>query len=496
MPRRNMLVAVLFVSSLLVPGLAFGSRNAVYARQEAGPGIAVPVANTEGVTVGSITVTDVADPFTAYDPNYPPEAGMRYVAATVAFDADAGQRFDIQPSSIVLQDDQGYITNQAYISLPADALIPIVSSQTLSPGSRITGLVVFSLPEDRSPARVLLQPQGNQLVLLADLSHAPRPGIGQAVPIQDSEGGSGTVTVADVTDPFEDLAPDQVPPEGSRFVGATLVFDNTSDGPFAIEPYGITLQDATGVFWGSTYAYRPDEAMLIPDITSARLAPGDRLSGEIFFAVPTGVGLAGLFVSPTYGQFIQIADLSGSTTTTAVTEATPAAAAPEPTPTPVSQPEEQPTTTADGGDCADFEQWLRETRDRIQRARTLNDEAATLSDLDILTEHALAFEALASDQAASAFPEEAEPVNKALVATFRAFGDGINQFLASSDASAGMSLGESDAAGTLAAAGARLTEIEQRLDLVATGCAVNASTPASRHVLALPLHHVDTNGLD
>ena len=278
MPRTNLLVALFFACSVLIPGLAISSQNVAYASQDAATGNTVPVANTEGVTVGSITVTDVVDPFTDFDPNYAPEAGSRYVAVTVAFDADAGQRFDIQPSSIVLQDDQGFIVTQAYISLPSDALIPIVSSQTLSPGSRITGLVAFSLPEDRSPARVYLQPQGNQLVLLADLSHVPQPGIGEAVPIHDSEGGSGTVTVQAVTDPFEDLAPDQAPPEGTRFVGATLVFENTSDGRFAIEPYGITLQDATGVFWGSTYAYRPEEAMIIPDITSANslLATGSQ----------------------------------------------------------------------------------------------------------------------------------------------------------------------------------------------------------------------------
>jgi hypothetical protein len=472
MPRTNLLVALLFACSLLVPGLAIGTEPTALARQDAASGSPVPVNNAEGVTVGSITVTDVADPFTDFDPNYAPEAGSRYVAVTVAFDADAGQRFDIQPSSIVLQDDQGFIVNQAYISLPSDAQIPIVSSQTLSPGSRITGLVVFALPEGRTPGRVFLQPQGSQFVLLADLSHAPRPGIGETVAITDSAGGNGTVTVEAVTDPFEELAPDQAPPEGSRFVAATLVFENTSDGRFVIEPYGITLQDATGVLWSSTYADRPDEAKLVPDITSAPLAPGDRLSGEIFFAVPVGVDLAGLYLSPNYGQYLEIADLSGGAPGTAA-EATPSAPISELTPPPVA-PTEVPATPPEGNVCAGFAPWLSDTRDRIQRARTLSDEAATLSDLDILTEHALAFEQLASDQAASAFPEAAGPVNKALVATFRAYGDAIKQFVASAGAAGGTSLGDSEAMSTLTAASTRLTEIEQRLDLVTTGCAINS----------------------
>jgi hypothetical protein len=190
--------------------------------------------------------------------------------------------------------------------------------------------------------------------------------------------------------------------------------------------------------------------------------------------VPVGINLAGLFISPTYGQYIEIADLAAGVTPSISTEATPVSAATELTPTPVPQIEEQPTESAESSDCADFEQWLSETRHRIQRARTLSDEAATLTDLDILTEHALAFEQLASDQAASVFPEAAGPVNKALVATFRAFGDGINQFLASPDSAGETSLGQSDVVNTLNAASSRLTEIEQRLDLVTAGCALNS----------------------
>jgi hypothetical protein len=471
MPRSNVLLAMMFACSLHLPGLLMSSQSGVYARQVSGTGTAVPVTNADGATVGSITVTDVTDPFTDVDPNYPPEAGARYVAVTVAFDADAGQRFDIQPSSIVLQDDQGFIVNQAYVALPSNALIPIVSSQTLSPGSRITGLVVFALPEDRHPARVYLQPQGNQLVLLADLANAPRPAIGDAVAIHDSAGGSGTVTVADITDPFEELTPDQAPPEGSRFVAATLVFANTGDSLFLIEPYSITLQDATGVFWSSTYAYRPDEAIIVPDITGAKLAPGDRLSGEIFFAVPTGVGLAGLYDSPTYGQYVEIADLSGGASS-ATTEATPSTPVAALTPTPIAQADA--AATPEGNACAGYQQWLSDTQDRIQRARTLSDDAATLSNLDLLTGDRLAFDQLASDQAASTYPDAAAPVNKALVATFRAFGEAINQFVASDDAAAGMSLGDSEAMATIDAANTRLTEIEQRLDLVTTECAVSA----------------------
>ena len=73
------------------------------------------------------------DPFTEFDPAYPPEEGARYVALNVAFDADAGGRFDIAPWTIVLQDDAGFLWNQSSIVLPDDALMPELSSQTLAP---------------------------------------------------------------------------------------------------------------------------------------------------------------------------------------------------------------------------------------------------------------------------------------------------------------------------------------------------------------------------
>ena len=143
------------------------------------------------------------------------------------------------------------------------------------------------------------------------------------------------------------------------------------------------------------------------------------------------------------------------------------------TPTAVPQTEAEPATPEETSACSDFEQWLSATRDRIQQARSLSAGAATISDLDILSEDAREFDQLASDQAASAYPEAAGPVNKALVATLRAFADAINQFVASAN-SAGTSLGESDSMTTLNAATTRLAEIEQRLDLVTSECAVSS----------------------
>src|SRR5215212_2908783 len=93
----------------------------------------------------------------------------------------------------------------------------------------------------------------------------------------------------------------------------TLVYENTSDGRFFVEPYGLLLRDAKGNLWSPTSVTRLEESELVPDITSAQLAPGDRLSGAVVFLVPEGTGLSGIYTSPVSGQLLQLAGLeSGS----------------------------------------------------------------------------------------------------------------------------------------------------------------------------------------
>ncbi len=115
--------------------------------------------------------------------------------------------------------------------LAEDALVPELSSQTLGPGSRITGVVGFVMPEGRVPARILYQPESSRIIPLQDLSGEEPPALGEAVSIVDSEGGTGSVTVTEGVDPFEDVDPTQTPPEDGRFVLVNLVYENTGRRP-------------------------------------------------------------------------------------------------------------------------------------------------------------------------------------------------------------------------------------------------------------------------
>ena len=474
MHRASRLVALVLAVALLLSGLTIGAVSA--AAQEAGA--AVPVANEEGEAVGSITVNEVVDPFSEFDPSYPPEAGARYVVLNLAFDADAGARFDIDPYAIVLQDDQGFLWNRASINLPDDALVPELSSQTLAPGSRVTGLVGFVVPEGSNPARVFYQPESSRIVPLAELQGGVAPGLGEAVTIPDSEGGSGAVTVSEVVDPFEDVDPGQVPPDGTRFVLATLVYENPGTGRFFIEPYGLLLRDANGNLWSATSVSRPDESAIVPHLGNAQLAPGDRLSGAVVFAVPADVDLAGLYLSPVSGQLVQLAALGegadGGLTSAA---ATPEAAASEEGDEASDEGADETTAApADetsalaSGDCAELERWVGEAQARIQQAGAMSVEDATLSDLASAAEHVAAYRQLAADQLADQAPPEADAAGKALVATLNAYGDAMEQILGAAEPGKDTVVELTSGMNTFNEAGTRLQQIEEELGRIAAAC--------------------------
>ncbi len=411
---------------------------------------AIQVANEEGVPVGSIAVTEVMDPFTGFNPDYPAEPGTRFVVAQVVFDADAGQRFDIAPYALLLQDDAGFLWDPTSMILPDDALIPELSSQTLAPGSRITGLVGFALPEDAVPARFYYQPVTSRIVPLADLIAITPAEIGQPVSITDSEGGLGLVTVVDGIDPFLDLAPGAVIPDGQRLVLVTLAYENPGDGRFFSEPYGLLLQDANGDLWSPIYVDRRDETEIVPDLSRLQLAPGDRITGAVVFGAPVDVPLAGLYVAPTSNQLIQLAALGAGMETGPIL--------------PVVSPDAAATATGDAvasDPCTALADWSGLAQERIDRARELSATDLATLDPDGLAALALEYSDLADAQSIEAIPPDAEAANKALVATLRAYSSAIT---GSTEAIA------ADTDATLARAGERLDSIETELARIAADC--------------------------
>jgi hypothetical protein len=239
----------------------------------------------------------------------------------------------------------------------------------------------------------------------------------------------------------------------------TLVYENTGDGRFFVEPYGLLLRDADGNLWSATSVTRLEETELVPDLTSAQLAPGDRLSGAVVFVVPEGTGLAGIYTSPVSGQLLQLANLeSGSDEAGVATDATD------------DESEGTPAASAATAACADLEQWLAGARERIQRAGEMSLEDATLEDLDSLAEHVDEYAAMAEAQLAEQAPPEAEAAAKALAATLQAYSDSIDQILSANDPGKDVALELTEGMNTFNDAGSRINDIEAELNTIAEEC--------------------------
>ena len=466
-PILSLLLGFALLFSQVLP--TFAQVDAQEGSTSTGLGSPVPVTNDAGEVVGSVTIADVFDPFTDTNPDYPAEPGQRFVAVRAIFDADAGTRFDIAPWSIVIQDQNGTLWDSTSLILPDDALVPELSSQTLAPDSRVSGLIGFQLPEDVTPARVYFQPVSSRLVLLAELVAAALPPIGTAVPYTDSEGGMGQVTVREIIDPFTGVDPSYPVPDGSRYVYAALTFENTSDGAFHTDAYSLLLQDANGDLWSPEYVTRTGDTLVVPDLGWAQLAPGDRLTGAVVFAVPTGAQLTGIYSSPTGEQLLPLAAASGSgtpsdATTTDVTQ-TPESVTTQETVTP--EPDlvtPEPEVSADP--CSELQDWLLAGTDRILTAQGLADEALNATDSATLSDISAQFAQMADDEALIVAPVEGEASEKALVATLRALSE------ATAEAAAGLDSGgdASESLDLISRAQDRLAAIQGQMAIVTGNC--------------------------
>jgi hypothetical protein len=463
----SLLLGFALLFSQVLPALA--QVDAQEGSTSAGIGSPVPVTNDAGEVIGSVTVAEVIDPFTDTNPDYPAEPGQRFVVVRAVFDADAGTRFDIAPWAIVIQDQNGTLWDSTSLILPDDAMVPQLTSQTLAPDSRVSGLIGFQLPEEVTPARVYFQPVSSRLVLLAELVATTLPAIGTAVPYTDSDGGTGQVTVREIIDPFTGVDPSYPVPEGSRYVYAALTFENTSDGVFHTDSYALLLQDANGDLWSPEYVTRTGDTLVVPDLGWTQLAPGDRLTGAVVFAVPADAQLTGLFSSPTGEQLLPLAAASGSsapsdTSATDVTpteESTPSEETPTPEPALVTP---EPDVAADP--CTELQDWLLAGTDRILTAQGLADDARNATDAATLTDISAQFAQMADDEGLVSVPAGGEAAEKALVATLRALSS------ATADAASALESGDdaTESLDLISRAQDRLAAIQSQMALVTGNC--------------------------
>lgn len=123
----------------------------------------------------------------------------------------------------------------------------------------------------------------------------------------------GTVQVKELHDPFADFDPSRPAAEGQRYVGLLVVFTAADDQTYDANPYQVVARDTDGYIHNPSYVPRPAD-VIVPDLQSQTLAPGNRISGFVGYVLPANAVLQDiLYVPSTYRSLtlVQLTDAAG-----------------------------------------------------------------------------------------------------------------------------------------------------------------------------------------
>lgn len=298
----------LVFSCLLTLGLATG----VFAQAAHEIGDERTINNAEGETLGLVTIQEVVDPFDDYVDGSAPEDGMCYVLLQVAFEATGESVFDAQPNAIIVRDDEGVLWRPTNVRRD-DPSLPDLQGQPLSPGNRVSGAVVYQVPEDAELTHVLYRPDSSRILTLADLvdATADLPITGDEVTHTrlGEEDAAVTLSVLDIEDPFEDQADGYDPEEGMRYVTLTISLEATGNAVFDANPRDIVLRDTDGFLWMPSNINR-GENLTQPNLEDQPLAPGNRISGVLGYQVPEDTEIDRVLFMASNDQVFVLADVT------------------------------------------------------------------------------------------------------------------------------------------------------------------------------------------
>ena len=373
--RRMFAVAMLLALTLglMIPGMA-QAQSGTPTSETAGSfgvplGTSVPIIATDGSTIGTITVSNITDPFTGFDSSSAPQRGYHYALAEITVTNSGTAPMEVYPNYLMGVDNEGFVIQQPYIGYTDTTIVPLEYTEALAPGASVTGMVPYQLFGQTTLDRIVYSPTYDRQITALDLRAAPVVA-GTPVAILDTTGAEvAQVTVNGVTDPFTGYDSFSAPQRGSRFILIDVTVTNTGTGVLSTSPSDFWVVDAEGFALSSTYVGRTDPTL--PDFDYIDLNPGETQQGAIVYEIYEGVPPAQVSFGDGYTSLNVVADLSAGTGTAQPASQAPAApttAAGAPT---VAAPPTAIGTTAavaSSADCAGLVEWGLDLLDRITRA--------------------------------------------------------------------------------------------------------------------------------
>lgn len=376
-------------------------------------GAAAPWIGPDGTPAGTITVTNITDPFQGYDASSAPQRGYHYALAEVTVTNTSTAPLQFEPSYVSAIDNEGFVASQPYISYSDPAIVALETQDALAPGASATGVIPYSLFGNATIQRMAYAPSYDRFIGVLDLRTAP-VAIGTPVSVLGADGNPvAQVTVNSVADPFTGYDSSSAPLRGSSYAALDVTVTNTSSAVLSVSPSDFWLIDRDGFVISSTYVSRTDTT--VPDYTYVDLNPGESQHGILVYPVFAGVPVAQVNYGDGYTTLTVVADVSAGSPTTGA-PATNAATAPAPT--------AAATTAAvtSSPDCAGLVEWGNDLVARISRA---SEVAAPLQAMDPATVDPATVTSIASqlrtmgdEQAASNPPPAAAALNTLMTEQF------------------------------------------------------------------------------
>jgi archaellum component FlaG (FlaF/FlaG flagellin family) len=412
---QGRLLSLLTIASLLLAVIP-GSPATTLARQETPAlGTSVPLIGQDGSEIARITVTEIVDPFMAYEPGNPTDRGYRAIIVTLTVENTGTQPFAFDPSAIYLVDTEGYVVQGVYIVLLPNTGVTPLESQEIAPGASVSGSLGFEALVGVELSEVVYWPSSERFVTLARLFGSGPP-LGSTVPIVANDGSlAAEVTVSAIEDPFADFEASSPPQRGNRYVRLTLTVANVGVRPYRVDPNAFYLSDADG-FFAVQRSIPVPEGAAPPLAFTDPLEPGAEVSGAIGFELLAGVPVASLLYQPAGDRLIEVADLTATgTAATAEPVATTAPAA----------------TTGPAAECEGLADYIDATDARFATTAQLTDALSPLEELTVADIRAASTTIgdLAQEQTNELVPPIAEEFNPLAVELFTGISNSLD-FLA------------------------------------------------------------------
>jgi hypothetical protein len=138
------------------------------------------------------------------------------------------------------------------------------------------------------------------------------PAVGDAVAVGDEHGDEvAQIAVEEIIDPYEEYEEGYDPERGTRYVAVRLTIAATGEDPVQVDDYNISLADTQGFWLGTTSVYRTAEQEdADPLLEDTELAPGDSVTGLLFYTVFEENDVDQVFWQPAGDRLIPVADVS------------------------------------------------------------------------------------------------------------------------------------------------------------------------------------------